>query len=87
MQVRDVSHNCLVDSHSDQLSAVDVSASQYSSHLDELPARVGGRENGWRRLSLKVLSRGGGTGTAGGGILREELSVATMIRKSEQPIR
>ncbi|CAM4546814.1 unnamed protein product [Leuciscus chuanchicus] len=30
---------------------------QYSSHLDELPARLGGRENGWRFLSLKVLSR------------------------------
>ncbi|KAL1273635.1 hypothetical protein QQF64_026449 [Cirrhinus molitorella] len=30
---------------------------QYSSHLDELPASVGGRENGWRFLSLKVLSR------------------------------
>uniref|UniRef100_A0A8C2PWE4 Uncharacterized protein n=1 Tax=Cyprinus carpio TaxID=7962 RepID=A0A8C2PWE4_CYPCA len=30
---------------------------QYSSHLDELPACVGGRENGWRFLSLKVLSR------------------------------
>ncbi|XP_050966541.1 uncharacterized protein CXorf58 homolog [Labeo rohita] len=30
---------------------------QYSSHLDELPAYVGGRENGWRFLSLKVLSR------------------------------
>ncbi|KAL0194198.1 hypothetical protein M9458_012494, partial [Cirrhinus mrigala] len=29
----------------------------YSSHLDELPACVGGRENGWRFLSLKVLSR------------------------------
>ncbi|XP_073689176.1 uncharacterized protein CXorf58 homolog [Garra rufa] len=32
-------------------------SSQYSSHLDELPACVGGRENGWRFLSLKVLSR------------------------------
>nr|XP_055054114.1 uncharacterized protein CXorf58 homolog isoform X2 [Misgurnus anguillicaudatus] len=30
---------------------------QYSSHLDELPACLGGRENGWRFLSLKVLSR------------------------------
>ncbi|XP_036436210.1 putative uncharacterized protein CXorf58 homolog [Colossoma macropomum] len=30
---------------------------QYSSHLDELPACVGGRENGWRRLSLQVLTR------------------------------
>ncbi|XP_077078039.1 uncharacterized protein CXorf58 homolog [Siphateles boraxobius] len=30
---------------------------QYSSRLDELPARLGGRENGWRFLSLKVLSR------------------------------
>ncbi len=33
------------------------SPTQYSSHLDELPACVGGRENGWRFLSLKVLSR------------------------------
>ncbi|XP_016136118.1 uncharacterized protein [Sinocyclocheilus grahami] len=32
-------------------------SNQYSSHLDELPACVGGRENGWRFLSLKVLSR------------------------------
>ncbi|XP_067296443.1 uncharacterized protein CXorf58 homolog isoform X2 [Pseudorasbora parva] len=30
---------------------------QYSSHMDELPARLGGRENGWRFLSLKALSR------------------------------
>ncbi|KAK7172527.1 hypothetical protein R3I93_002593 [Phoxinus phoxinus] len=30
---------------------------QYCSRLDELPARVGGRENGWRSLSLKPLSR------------------------------
>ncbi|XP_056313233.1 uncharacterized protein CXorf58 homolog [Danio aesculapii] len=30
---------------------------QYNSHLDELPACLGGRENGWRFLSLKVLSR------------------------------
>ncbi|KAG1931591.1 protein MFI [Pimephales promelas] len=30
---------------------------QYSSHLDELPARLGGRENGWRFMTLKVLSR------------------------------
>ncbi|XP_021332053.1 uncharacterized protein CXorf58 homolog isoform X2 [Danio rerio] len=33
------------------------SSGQYNSHLDELPACVGGRENGWRFLSLKVLSR------------------------------
>ncbi|XP_007240489.1 uncharacterized protein CXorf58 homolog isoform X2 [Astyanax mexicanus] len=30
---------------------------QYSAHLDELPAGVGGRENRWRRLDLQVLSR------------------------------
>ncbi|XP_057218506.1 uncharacterized protein CXorf58 homolog [Triplophysa rosa] len=30
---------------------------QYSSHLDELPACLGGRENGWRFLSREVLSR------------------------------
>ncbi|XP_051981917.1 uncharacterized protein CXorf58 homolog [Xyrauchen texanus] len=35
---------------------------QYSSHLDELPACFGGRENGWRFLSLKVLSREGAVG-------------------------
>ncbi|TRY57204.1 hypothetical protein DNTS_003283 [Danionella cerebrum] len=28
-----------------------------SRHPDELPARLGGRENGWRFLSLKVFSR------------------------------
>ncbi|XP_073670841.1 uncharacterized protein CXorf58 homolog [Paramisgurnus dabryanus] len=33
------------------------SSNQFSSHLDELPACLGGRENGWRFLSLKVLSR------------------------------
>lgn len=31
--------------------------SQYSSHLDELPACLGGRENGWRFLSQEVLLR------------------------------
>uniref|UniRef100_A0AAZ3QDP0 Uncharacterized protein n=1 Tax=Oncorhynchus tshawytscha TaxID=74940 RepID=A0AAZ3QDP0_ONCTS len=30
---------------------------QYSSHLDELPAYLGGRENTWRSLSLQGLSR------------------------------
>ncbi|KAL6464097.1 hypothetical protein MHYP_G00284880 [Metynnis hypsauchen] len=35
---------------------------QYSSHLDELPACMGGRENGWRRLSLQVLTRDRDTG-------------------------
>ncbi|XP_051551962.1 uncharacterized protein CXorf58 homolog [Myxocyprinus asiaticus] len=35
---------------------------QYSSHLDELPACLGGRGNGWRFLSLKVLSREGVVG-------------------------
>uniref|UniRef100_A0A3P8Z0P2 Uncharacterized protein n=1 Tax=Esox lucius TaxID=8010 RepID=A0A3P8Z0P2_ESOLU len=30
---------------------------QYSSHLDELPAYLGGRENSWRYLSLRRLSR------------------------------
>ncbi|KAJ7996731.1 hypothetical protein DPEC_G00240070 [Dallia pectoralis] len=30
---------------------------QYSSHLDELPAHLGGRENSWRSLSLPGLSR------------------------------
>ncbi|KAI7813735.1 hypothetical protein IRJ41_024482, partial [Triplophysa rosa] len=32
-------------------------SNQYSSHLDELPACLGGRENGWRFLSREVLSR------------------------------
>ncbi|KAM8977097.1 LOW QUALITY PROTEIN: uncharacterized protein CXorf58 homolog [Pelodytes ibericus] len=30
---------------------------QYISHLDETPAHLGGRDNCWRRLSLKNLSR------------------------------
>ncbi|XP_017315724.1 uncharacterized protein CXorf58 homolog isoform X2 [Ictalurus punctatus] len=59
---------------------------QYSSHLDELPAHVGGRENAWRHLSLKVLSRDGGTGTTDGP-LREELSRATVMRRPDRPIR
>ncbi|KAM9320280.1 uncharacterized protein CXorf58 homolog [Gastrophryne carolinensis] len=30
---------------------------QYASHLDETPARLGGRDNCWRRLSLKNMPR------------------------------
>ncbi|KAB5522210.1 hypothetical protein PHYPO_G00157020 [Pangasianodon hypophthalmus] len=60
---------------------------QYSSHLDELPAHVGGRENSWRRVSLKVLSRGGGTGATQDGLLREEPSGATVTRRPDRPIR
>ncbi|XP_046695838.1 uncharacterized protein CXorf58 homolog isoform X2 [Silurus meridionalis] len=39
---------------------------QFSSHLDKLPACVGGRGNGWRCLSLKPLRGGGGKGVEGG---------------------
>ncbi|TRY57203.1 hypothetical protein DNTS_003283 [Danionella cerebrum] len=41
------------------LSRQEVSPSsiQFCRHPDELPARLGGRENGWRFLSLKVFSR------------------------------
>ncbi|CAB1333070.1 unnamed protein product [Coregonus sp. 'balchen'] len=53
----------------------------YSSHLDELPAHLGGRENSWRSLCLRGLSRNiqqwdglevGGKCTVAGRI-REEL--------------
>ncbi|KAF5891875.1 zinc finger Y-chromosomal 1-like protein, partial [Clarias magur] len=60
---------------------------QYSSHLDELPAHAGGRENRWRRLNLQVLSRAGGTSTTAGGLLREELSGVTGMRRPDQPVR
>ncbi|KAJ8347874.1 hypothetical protein SKAU_G00264630 [Synaphobranchus kaupii] len=30
---------------------------QFNSHLDELPAHLGGRDNGWRTLALKRLWR------------------------------
>ncbi|XP_058239663.1 uncharacterized protein CXorf58 homolog isoform X2 [Hemibagrus wyckioides] len=59
---------------------------QYSSHLDELPARVGGRENSWRRLSLKLLIRGL-TGNAKYGLLGEELLSPTVTRRPDRPIR
>ncbi|KAA0716902.1 hypothetical protein E1301_Tti016210 [Triplophysa tibetana] len=32
-------------------------SNQYSSHLDELPACLGGQENGWRFLSQEILLR------------------------------
>jgi hypothetical protein len=30
---------------------------QYSSFLDEMPANFGGKDNGWRRLSMDCLPR------------------------------
>ncbi|XP_017540557.1 putative uncharacterized protein CXorf58 homolog isoform X1 [Pygocentrus nattereri] len=47
---------------------------QYSSHLDELPACMGGRENGWRCLSLQVLTRDRDTGPMVDKLKKEVLS-------------
>ncbi|KAI4890039.1 hypothetical protein NFI96_023773 [Prochilodus magdalenae] len=60
---------------------------QYSSHLDELPAWVGGRENGWRRLGLQALTRERVTGTPIGSLKKETLSgrPARPLHKQPQP--
>ncbi|XP_021474422.2 putative uncharacterized protein CXorf58 homolog isoform X2 [Oncorhynchus mykiss] len=61
---------------------------QYSSHLDELPAYLGGRENTWRFLSLQGLSRNilqwdslevGGKGTVADRLRQELLLLAPQI--------
>ncbi|XP_017540558.1 putative uncharacterized protein CXorf58 homolog isoform X2 [Pygocentrus nattereri] len=49
-------------------------SNQYSSHLDELPACMGGRENGWRCLSLQVLTRDRDTGPMVDKLKKEVLS-------------
>uniref|UniRef100_A0A8C7UYS7 Uncharacterized protein n=1 Tax=Oncorhynchus mykiss TaxID=8022 RepID=A0A8C7UYS7_ONCMY len=60
----------------------------YSSHLDELPAYLGGRENTWRFLSLQGLSRNilqwdslevGGKGTVADRLRQELLLLAPQI--------
>ncbi|XP_066556170.1 uncharacterized protein CXorf58 homolog [Amia ocellicauda] len=48
---------------------------QYSSHLDEMPAYMGGRENCWRTLSLQGLKRHGTT---------QQYSSFTSVRRSAQ---
>ncbi|KAK6316771.1 uncharacterized protein CXorf58 homolog [Coregonus clupeaformis] len=61
---------------------------QYSSHLDELPAYLGGRENTWRSLSLRGLSRNilqwdslevGGKGTVADRLKQELLLLAPQV--------